>query len=654
MKSRDIALVGILLAAGAIARYISLFVPGAIVANLTIAFYCLAIILVVPKFREALGIGLVAGIICAVFSHSIFPLGNLISEPIGAVVCLAVYKLIKDHTRLAPAIATAIATPASGFTFIGITCCVMLATAPDATVGTVLAFAIAMIPIVASAAVVNIIIAQIIAMPATAVMQKTRNVTASPHTTPAPTNAPIVLDHVGFTYQASDVPSLRDISLSFAKGEFVVVTGPSGAGKTTFARAVSGVLIHAYGGDLTGSIAIAGKYADEYEDVTALSKEVGMVFDDADAQLIFTTVEEEILTALETRGLSADEVAQKLDEIYKVTCTGHLKDRAPHALSGGQKQRVAMAAALSRETPILVLDEATSELDKNARRQVYTLLRSLTDRGHTIILVEHMTDETLDFATRMIRLDAGKIVYDGKPVADNLSFAKIPKTPAGTETVLAAESLTHRFGDVLALDNVSVTFAKGEIVAVLGENGSGKTTLVKHLNGLLRPDSGRVLLNGEDIIQKSVSEIAKTVGLVFQNPDTMLFENTCEKEILFGLKNVGNPDPAAALSALATVGLAGKAQVNPRHLSRGERQRLALACVLAMNQQIVIMDEPTTGLDMQESYEIMQVLTGMRNNGKTILMVTHNPPLAEMFADRIVEMEVGHVTKVRASANGGA
>ncbi len=302
-----------MLAAGAIARYISLFVQGAIVANLTIAFYCLAIILVVPKFREAVGIGLVAGIICAVFSHSIFPLGNLISEPIGAVVCLAVYKLIKDHTRLAPAVATAIATPASGFTFIGITCMVMLATAPSATVGTVLAFAIAMIPIVASAVVVNTIIAQIIAMPATTVMQKTRRVIAEPHTVPAPADVPVVLDHVGFTYQASDVPSLCDISLSLNKGEFVVVTGPSGAGKTTLSRAVSGVLVHAYGGDLTGSIAVAGKYADQYEDVTDLSKQVGMVFDDADAQLIFTTVEEEILTALETRGLSADEVAEKLD-----------------------------------------------------------------------------------------------------------------------------------------------------------------------------------------------------------------------------------------------------------------------------------------------------------------------------------------------------
>lgn len=654
MKSRDIALVGILLAAGAIARYISLFVPGAIVANLTIAFYCLAIILVVPKFKEALGIGLVAGIICAVFSHSIFPLGNLISEPIGAVVCLAVYKLVKDHTRLAPAVATAVATPASGFSFIGITCCVMLATSPDATVGTVLLFAIAMIPIVASAVLVNTIIAQIVAMPARTVMQKTGTATLGMvHASPAPANTPVVLDHVGFTYQAATEPSLEDVSLSIQKGEFVVICGPSGAGKTTLARAVSGVLVHAYGGELTGSIAVGGTYADAYEDVTALSAQVGMVFDDADAQLIFTTVEEEILTGLETRGLSEAEVAEKLAEIYAVTCTGYLKDRAPHALSGGQKQRVALAAALSRETPILVLDEATSELDKNARRQVYSLLQGLTAKGCTVILVEHMINETLEFATRMIRMEHGRVVYDGEPKPETYAFPPIPRTVFPKETVLAAESLTHRYGDVLALDAVSLSFEKGEIAAVLGENGSGKTTLVKHLNGLLRPDCGRVVLNGGDIAGRTVPEIAKTVGLVFQNPDTMLFENTCEKEVLFGLKNIGNPDTAAAQKALDAVGLGRKSQVNPRHLSRGERQRLALACVLAMNQQIVIMDEPTTGLDMQESYEIMQVLTGMRNAGKTILMVTHNPVLAGQFADRIIEMETGRVTAVRVPDGSG-
>lgn len=647
MKSRDIALVGILLAAGAIARYISLFVPGAIVANLTIAFYCLAIILVVPKFKEALGIGLVAGIICAVFSHSIFPLGNIISEPIGAVVCLAVYKLVKDRTKLAPAIATAIATPASGFTFIGITCMVMLATSPDSTIGTVLLFAAAMVPIVASAVIVNTIIAQIVAMPATTVMQKTRTVTGIHHEKAAETDAEILLKNLSFTYQGGNEPSLSEISLKIKKGEFVVVSGPSGSGKTTLARALSGVLVHAYGGDLTGSITISGKYADAYEDVTNLSEKVGMVFDDADAQLIFTTVEEEILTGLETRGVTEAKALEKLDEIYKITCTGHLKDRAPHALSGGQKQRVAMAAALSRETPILVLDEATSELDKNARRQVYTLLKTLTTKGHTVILVEHMIEETLEFATRMIRMKDGKIVYDGLPIRDSFVFEKIPKTKSSGETVLTAESLTHRFGEVLALNDVSLSFSKGEIVAILGENGSGKTTLVKHLNGLLRPDMGRVVLKDCDISGKTVPEIAKSVGLVFQNPDTMLFENTCEKEVLFGLKNIGRADSSAAKLALAKVGLEAKSEVNPRHLSRGERQKLALACVLAMDQEIVIMDEPTTGLDMEESYEIMVVLTKMRNEGKTIIMVTHNPQLAEEFADRIVEMELGQVTLVR-------
>lgn len=640
MKSRDIALVGILLAAGAIARYISLFVPGAIVANLTIAFYCLAIILVVPKFKEAIGIGLVAGIICAVFSHSIFPLGNLISEPIGAVVCLAVYKLVKNKTKLSPAIATAVATPASGLTFVLVTCVVMFVTT-ESTLATLAAFAIALLPIVLSAMVVNTIIAQIIAMPASAVMQKSSVLKKSEHEKPADSENFVSLENVSFSYPQSESNALNNVSLKIDKGEFIVVSGPSGSGKTTLARAVSGILVHAYGGKITGDISVFGKYADEYESVTELSENVGMVFDDADAQLIFTTVEEEILTSLETRSLTSEEIKDKLENIYKITCTGHIKDRAPHNLSGGQKQRVALAAALARETPLIVLDEATSELDKKARRQVYMLLKSLTDKGCSVVLVEHMTDETLGFATRMIKTDSGKIVYDGKPVAENYSFENLEKTPASHETVIKAEHLTHKFDEVLALDDVSVEFYKGEIAAVLGENGSGKTTLVKHLNGLLRADSGSVEICGADTSNMTVPDIAKSVGLVFQNPDTMLFESTCEKEIAFGIKNLGaEGTPVKALNA---VGLGSKLKTNPRHLSRGERQKLALACVMAAGQKIVIMDEPTTGLDAKESFEIMSVLTKMRNEGKTIIMVTHNPALAEHYADRVIQMNAGHI-----------
>ncbi|MDO5845710.1 MAG: ATP-binding cassette domain-containing protein [Methanocorpusculum sp.] len=495
-----------------------------------------------------------------------------------------------------------------------------------------------------SAVVVNTIIAQIIAMPATSVMQKTAPQASGAHTAPAPQDAIISLDDVSFTYSSGTEPALNHVSLKIRRGEFVVVNGPSGSGKTTFARAAAGILPHAYGGTLTGAISIDGKYADDYENVTALSEKVGMVFDDADAQLIFTTTEEEIMTGLETRDLSADEVTAKLDEIYQITCTGKLKDRAPHNLSGGQKQRVALAAALSRETPVLVLDEAASELDTKARRQVYTLLQALTEKGTAVILVEHMTKETLGFATRLIKIDAGRVVFDGEPFDehDETAFAPLERTEHPQEVILSAEHLTHCFGEVKALDDVSLSFCKGEITAILGENGSGKTTLVKHLNGLLRPDCGIIRLRGEDICGKSVPEIAKTVGLVFQNPDTMLFANTCEKEILFGVKNIGGSlSPAEALAA---VGLGGKAGMNPRHLSRGERQKLALACVMATNQEIVIMDEPTTGLDAKESFEIMRVLVSMRNAGKTILMITHTPALAERYADRVISMADGRVT----------
>lgn len=647
MKSRDIALVGILLAAGAIARYISLFIPGSIVANLTIAFYCLAIILVVPKYKEALGIGLVAGIICAVFSHSVFPLGNLISEPIGAVVCLFVYKLVRNKAGvLSPVIATAIATPASGFSFVII---MFLATiAPTgATIATMITLMASLSVIVLGATIANAIIVQVIAMPAMRVMQNTQPIQKKTHDTSADKETVIGLKNVSFAYSGagSEKNVLEDITLNIGKGEFVVVTGPSGSGKTTFCRTVTGIILHSYGGTMNGEVTVMGKYADEYTDMEELSFEVGMVFDDADAQLIFTTVEEEIKTGLETRQLKETEIEEKLNTLYEMTNTGGIKDRAPHTLSGGQKQRVAFAAALSKETPILVLDEATSELDKEARKQVYSVLKSLTDSGKTVILVEHMVDETVDYATRQIRLENGKVIYDGTPVKDTAAVPEFNRTGREKKTLVAtAQNLVHVYGNNLkALDDVSLDLYAGEIVAVVGENGSGKTTLIKHLNGLLRPTSGTVEIFGKEIEKMRVPEIAGRVGLVFQNPDTMLFENTCLKEVLFGLKNIGKEEDETALKALEEVGLSEKKDVNPRHLSRGERQRLALACVLAMGQPILILDEPTTGLDLKESFEIMALLMKIRNEGKTILMVTHSPKIAEIAADRIIEMACGKI-----------
>lgn len=456
----------------------------------------------------------------------------------------------------------------------------------------------------------------------------------------------IKTDHFGYTYRNRDHPVLRDISLSIPEGSISIITGPSGAGKTTLCRAMSGILSHVYTGTSTGSIAIAGRDMMEYDGIEELSHTVSMVFDDADAQLIFTTVGEEVMTSLENSGLSKQEAEAELVRILDLLEISHLADRAPYTLSGGQKQKAALAATLALGTNVLILDEATSELDEEARTLIFSILRKLADEGKTIILVEHMIDEAAAYADTCVLVEDGMITASGTPeevsriIRDALPpITKRPRK-AGGAILIEAEGLVHCYGDLRAVDGVDFTLHKGEIIAIVGENGSGKTTLVKHFNGLLKPTEGTLTIAGRSCNGHSISVLSRHTGLVFQNPDTMLFEDTVRKEIAFGLKNIGK-DQSSIGEVLEEVGLAGKEETNPRHLSRGERQRLALACVVAMGQEVFVLDEPTTGLDLAESLQIMEILMRLSDEGHGIVMITHNPGLATAFADRVLKMSNG-------------
>jgi len=456
----------------------------------------------------------------------------------------------------------------------------------------------------------------------------------------------IGIDHFGYTYRNRDHPVLSDISLSIPTGSMMIITGPSGAGKTTLCRALSGILSHVYTGTSTGSITIAGRDMMEYEGIEELSHTVSMVFDDADAQLIFTTVGEEVMTSLENSGLSKKEAEAELVKILELLDISHLADRAPYTLSGGQKQKAALAATLALGTEVLILDEATSELDEEARNLIFSILRTLADEGKTIILVEHMIDEAARYADSCILVKDGSIAASGTPedvsriIRDALPpITKRPRK-AGGAALIESEGLVHCYGDLRAVDGVDFTLHKGEIIAIVGENGSGKTTLVKHFNGLLKPTEGTLAIAGMPCSGHSISVLSRHTGLVFQNPDTMLFEDTVRKEIAFGLKNIGK-DQNSIGEVLAEVGLAGKEETNPRHLSRGERQRLALACVVAMGQEVIVLDEPTTGLDLAESLQIMEILMRLSDEGHGIVMITHNPGLATAFADLVLKMSNG-------------
>jgi energy-coupling factor transport system ATP-binding protein len=467
----------------------------------------------------------------------------------------------------------------------------------------------------------------------------------------------IELTNVSYTYPHTVQPALHRITLSLEKGRCIMVTGPSGAGKTSLCLAASGILHHEYGGKKEGSVVIDDKDVAQYHSLSDLARNVGVVFDDPESQMIFTTVEEEILSALEHRGLTASVIEQRLSGIMKITYLEELKDRSPHNLSGGQKQRVALAATLALGNDILILDEPTSELDEHATKRIAGILKDLKDQGKTILLIEHKFSHFREMVDTLIVLEHGEITAQGIPdavlmdnhirgmVLPDFSTVRKNASPAiAGEPIISVRNLTHCYGNVQALSGISLTIKKGEFVAIVGENGSGKTTIVKHFNRLLLPTNGEVIVNGKNTKDCSIAALARDVGLVFQNPDHMFFADTVREEIAYGVKNLGIENSDSIIdAALNDAGLTESAELYPRWLSRGERQRLGIACVVAMQPSVIVLDEPTTGLDGYEALLVIDILKQLQKKGHTIIIITHNRDIAEHCADRIITMEHGKI-----------
>ena len=482
----------------------------------------------------------------------------------------------------------------------------------------------------------------------------------------------IELSKVSYTYPHTVQEALHQLSLVLEKGHCIMVTGPSGAGKTTLCLAAAGILAHEYGGKKAGIVTINGKNVADYPGLSAIAETIGIVFDDAEAQMIFTTVEEEILSALEYRGLSPEEIEKRLSEILEITYLTSLKDRSPHHLSGGQKQRVALAATLALGNDVLILDEPTSELDEHATRRIVSILKNLKSLGKTLLIVEHKFSHFHEIIDTLVVMEHGAITSIGQPdeVLKNDRIRKmvipdfsgirdgiIPAAPAaGTVPAIDIRHLSYSYGEVEALHDVNLTLTPGEFVAIVGENGSGKTTLVRQFNRLLTPTEGDVFIHGRNTKECTVTDLARDVGLVFQNPDHMFFADTVKEEVAFGLENLGITDRDAVIdAALTEAGLLHSKDLYPRWLSRGERQRLAIACVVAMRPKIIVLDEPTTGLDGDEARLVMEILKKHQQRGHTVVVITHNREIARDCADRIIAMDQGRVlsdTRTRAGGVG--
>jgi energy-coupling factor transporter ATP-binding protein EcfA2 len=518
------------------------------------------------------------------------------------------------------------------------------------------------------------------------------------------------------------VPVLRGVDLRIASGEIVVLLGRVGAGKTTLCMALNGLVPHATGGRYRGNVTVLGLNTKQHP-VADLARRVGLVFQDPETQLTQMRVEDEIAFGPENLGVPRAEIEERVTWALNAVGLLDCRDRSPLLLSGGQKQRVAIAATLAMRPSLLVLDEPTASLDPSGKLAVLDVLAELArERQVTVFMATQELEWVARFADRVLALHEGRIALDGSPatvfrharelrewgigmpqmaeLADRLSrrtghryrfldvaeayrqlrrdvrpeavpvtTSAAPQTPEINPPpkpdcpTIRVEELSHTYGDgTVALRGVSLELPPGDFVALLGPNGSGKTTLAKHLDGLLQPGAGRVLVGDLDTRTAGVARLARAVGYVFQNPDHQIFSATVEEELAFGPRSQGLPEEVIArrvAEVLDLFGLAPFARTPPASLGFGRRRQVALAAVLAAAPQVLILDEPTGALDARSRGEIMAAVcrfhagtppalragTSPAPNtaGGTVVLITHDMSLVAEYARRAIVLLDGRV-----------
>jgi energy-coupling factor transport system ATP-binding protein len=486
----------------------------------------------------------------------------------------------------------------------------------------------------------------------------------------------ITVERLTYTYPGGR-RAIHDLSLVIPDGAFVLVTGESGSGKSTLLRALNGLVPQFYGGVYSGGVRV-----DDHPTLgtptRTLAQAVGFVFQDPEAQFVVQTVEDELCFGMENLGLTPAEMRQRLDEITAMLGISHLLRRRVATLSGGEAQRVAIASALVLRPRHLILDEPTSQLDPLAAHTVLEALVKLNCAHRlTIILAEHRLERVIDSATHLLHLSQDGVRFGAvrevllhtplRPpivslalqmgwqplpltVAEARQFLSAmaippidhaPTVPLATPEAISVRDLSAGYGARPVLDGFTWSVRTSEIVGLLGSNGSGKSTLLKSLVGLLKPKAGTIFVMGESIHGREVATLAQRIGYVPQNPNSVLFAETLGEEVAFTLRNHGQAGEVAAI--LARFGLAGMAERYPRDLSGGERQRAALAAMLATEPPIMLLDEPTRGLDYGQKERLAALIQGWGAQGKTVIIATHDVEWIAGVATRCTVLSGGRI-----------
>ena len=516
----------------------------------------------------------------------------------------------------------------------------------------------------------------------------------------------ISFENFGFQYTAQAEPTLYDINLNIRKGEKVLIAGPSGCGKSTIAHCINGLIPASYPGKATGKLTIGGQNALELG-LFGLSKIVGTVLQDADGQFIGLTVAEDIAFALENDCVSTEEMHQHVKTVAKLVDVEQVLHHAPHEVSGGQKQRVSLAGVMVNKVDVLLFDEPLANLDPATGKQAIELIDQIQKHtGCAVIIIEHRIEDVLHRnVDRVVLMGEGRILYDGsadrmlcsdllqksgireplyvtalkyagvhltedmhpasltdlsltdsqkQQVRDWFNRQPTPQAAEQAPVLFRSENLDFTYpGGHHALKGIDVTIHKGEMLSIVGTNGAGKSTFSKAVCGFVKPQSGKLTLNGTDLSTLSIKERADHIGYVMQNPNQMISKTQIFDEVAFGLRNRGVAEDEVRRRVEETLKICGLYSFRNwpvSALSYGQKKRVTIASILVLEPEMILLDEPTAGQDFRHYTEIMDFLQQLNRQGITVVLITHDMHLMLEYTPRAVVFHDGHVIADKSAA----
>ena len=484
--------------------------------------------------------------------------------------------------------------------------------------------------------------------------------------------ASIEIENLGFTYPSRETQTLHGITTRVPSRAFVLLTGPTGCGKSTLLRTLNGLIPHASSGTLTGTVRLNDKDI-ATQPLAITCQQVALLFQNPENQLFCTRVEDEVAFGLENLGFAPEKIKERIAVALKQVGLSDFASREISSLSGGQKQRVALAAVCAMQPQVLLLDEPTSHLDPQGTRDILTIVTQLNrELGITVILATHRTKEVAPLCDHVWLMDEGHLCLDlpaAKAFQDLTPYRRlgvqIPKIEDASEDspvslksdygatsqnpLLSIRELQFSYPntDMDAVHSISCEVPRGEVLAIMGANGSGKTTLIHLIAGLLRPAAGEVIIAGKLSNRMKLHQLAGKVGIVFQDPDLLLQAETVRDEVAFGPKNLklrAQPLENRVDRTLERFDLSDLDLEAPYSLSRGQRQRVAVAATFSLHPDLFLLDEPTTGQDAQHLHQLMDELCDeIRQENKTLIFATHDTELTLKYADRVLLLRNGEL-----------